>query len=222
MKRRTFINNTVLAGLAGAALSEGPLARALDMEIHAPDPGSRESGAPKILRLKGGYYRHHPIDFSQGPLGALGLKGWGETVDVEAPLAETALVSMHAENIGLIPEIPYSDKGPLAGYMSWLEYEGRKVDIVRTVYPKILAAARAAGLAVVHVAMGEYGRKCSPFLYINDSRIDADLLSEFREASHDNISSAQIFTNIEGKFFIDLFPLDGFGECISFNKLNVF
>jgi hypothetical protein len=159
MDRRTFINNTVLAGLAGAALSEGPLARAMGAATHAPASGPRQSGAPKILRLKGAYYRHHPVDFSQGPLGALGMKGWGETVDVEAPLAETALVSMHAENIGLIPEIPYSDKGPLAGYMSWLEYEGRKVDIVRTVYPKILAAARAAGLAVVHVAMGEYGRK---------------------------------------------------------------
>jgi hypothetical protein len=109
--------------------------------------------------LKGAYYRHHPVDFTQGAWGALGMKGWGETVGVEAPLNETALVSMHAENIGLIPEIPYADRGPLAGYMRWLEYEGRKMDIVRTIYPKILAAARKAGLAVVHVAMGDYGKK---------------------------------------------------------------
>ena len=159
MKRRTFINSTVLAGLAGAALAEGPLARALGAEPQAPAPGARESGAPKTLRLKGAYYRHYPVDFSQGPLGALGMKGWGETVDVEAPVRETALVSMHAENVGLIPEIPYADRGPLAGYMRWLEYEGRKIDIARTVYPRILAAARGAGLSVVHVAMGEYGRK---------------------------------------------------------------
>ena len=160
MKRRTFINRTVMAGLAGAALAEGPLARALGTD---PTGGAGQvtpkSGGTKLLRLKGAFYRHHPVDFAQGPLGALGMNGWGETVDVEAPLAETALVSMHAENIGLIPELAYDDKGPLAGYMRWLEYEGRKVDIARTVYPKILAAARAAGLNVVHVSMGDYGKK---------------------------------------------------------------
>ncbi len=159
MKRRTFINNSVLAGLAGAALAEGPLARALGAGARVADPDQQKSVPAKVLRLKGAYYRHHPIDFSQGPLGALGMKGWGETVDVDAPAAETALVSMHAENIGLVPELPYSGQGPLAGYMSWLEYEGRKVDIAGTVYPKILAAARGAGLSVVHVSMGEYGRK---------------------------------------------------------------
>jgi len=148
-----------MAGLAGAALAEGPFARALAADGQSTGKANPVSGAPKTLRLKGAYYRHNPIDFAQGPLGALGMKGWGETVDVEAPLAETALVSMHAENIGLIPEIPYADRGPLAGYMRWLEYEGRKVDIARTIYPKILAAARGAGLNVVHVAMGDYGKK---------------------------------------------------------------
>jgi nicotinamidase-related amidase len=74
-------------------------------------------------------------------------------------LKETALLSMHAENIGLVPQIPYADKGPLAGYMSWLEYEGRKMDILRAIYPRILAAARGAGLPVVHVSMEDYGKK---------------------------------------------------------------
>ncbi len=159
MRRRAFINNTVIAGLAGAALADGPLAWALGADRAVTGRAPRESGPPKLLRLKGSYYRHYPVDFSQGPLGALGMKGWGETVDVETPVGETALVSMHAENIGLIPEIPYADRGPLAGYMRWLEYEGRKVDIARTVYPRILAAARGAGLAIVHVAMGDYGKK---------------------------------------------------------------
>jgi len=159
MNRRTFINRTVMAGLAGAGLAEGPLARALGTEPSGAGQAIPKSGGTKNLRLHGAYYRHHPIDFSQGPLGALGMNGWGETVEVEAPAAETALVSMHAENIGLVPELAYDDKGPLAGYMRWLEYEGRKVEIARTVYPKILAAARAAGLNVVHVAMGDYGKK---------------------------------------------------------------
>jgi len=159
MKRRAFINTTVMAGLAGAALSDSPLARALGPGPGEAQTASPAAGAAKVLRLQGAYYRHHPIDFSQGPLGALGMKGWGGTVDVEAPAAETALISMHAENIGLVPALPYAGTGPLAGYMSWLEYEGRKVEIARTVYPKILAAARAAGLNVVHVAMGDYGKK---------------------------------------------------------------
>jgi len=114
---------------------------------------------PKLLSLKGAYYRHHPIDFTRGALGAQGMLGWGNSIDVETPLKETALISMHNENIGLIPEIPYADRGPLAGYMRWLEYEGRKIDITRAVYPRILAAARGAGVPVVHVAMSDYARK---------------------------------------------------------------
>jgi hypothetical protein len=157
------MNQTVLAGLTGAAFARRPLAGMLTSPAAGQWNSPGAGGARKILRLKGAYYRHNPVDFSKGELGALGMRGWGETVDVDAPVSETALVSMHAENIGLIPEIPYADRGPLAGYMRWLEYEGRKMDIVRTVYPRILAATRRAGLAVVHVAMGDYGRKYPGF-----------------------------------------------------------
>jgi len=159
MKRRTFIRRTVLAGVTGASAGLKPFADAFDGRTLPRARRDQKSEPQKILRLKGAYYRHHPIDFSQVAMGALGMKGWGETVDIEAPLNETALVSMHAENIGLIPEIPYADRGPLAGYMRWLEYEGRKMDIARTVYPQILGAARKAGMAVVHVTMGDYGKK---------------------------------------------------------------
>ena len=77
---------------------------------------------------------------------------------MEAPAGETVIVSMHNENIGLIPEIPYADRGPLAGYMRWLEYEGRKsISHVRcTQDPR---RHREAGIRVVHVAMGDYARQ---------------------------------------------------------------
>jgi hypothetical protein len=159
VKRRAFLNQTVLAGLAGAALAHKVSARAPAGPLSGAGKAAQKAGSRKSIRLKGAYYRHYPIDFSQRELGALGMNGWGETVDVEAPVGETALISMHAENIGLVPEIPYADRGPLAGYMSWLEYEGRKMEIVRSVYPRLLAAARDTGLPVVHVAMGDYGRR---------------------------------------------------------------
>jgi hypothetical protein len=159
MRRRTFINRTVLAGLAASVLADAPAARSFDALKPATGKNAQKRGAQRNLRLKGAYYRHHPVDFSRRELGALGMKGWGETIDVEVPVQETAIVSMHAENIGLVSEIPYANRGPLAGYMRWLEYEGRKMEIVRTVYPRILAAARGAGLRVVHVAMGDYAKK---------------------------------------------------------------
>jgi hypothetical protein len=159
MKRRTFVQGSALAGLTNVILSGGRSGHAFDSGIPNPVRNASRDEPPNILSLKGEYYRHHPIDFSKGALGALGMKGWGETVNVEAPLKETALVSMHAENIGLVPQIPYADKGPLAGYMRWLEYEGRKMDILSTIYPRILAAARGAGLPVVHIAMEDYGKK---------------------------------------------------------------
>ena len=159
MKRRTFINRTVLAGLSGAALSRSAPVHSSSGQTPAIGKSPPKPETQKTLRLKGAYYRHHPIDFTRGALGAQGMLGWGKTIDVEVPARETVIVSMHNENIGLIPEIPYDDRGPLAGYMGWLEYEGRKIDIARTVYPRILAAARGAGVPVVHVAMGDYARK---------------------------------------------------------------
>lgn len=161
MRRRSFINQTILAGLSGAALSGMPVVQPAGGKNQVEGNHPQKAETQKILRLKGAYYRHHPIDFSRGALGAQGMLGWGKTIDVEAPVRETVLVSMHNENIGLIPEIPYIDRGPLAGYMSWLEYEGRKIDIARNEYPRILAAARGAGVPVVHVAMGDYARRYS-------------------------------------------------------------
>jgi hypothetical protein len=164
VKRRTFINQTVVAGLAGATLGSRSLAQTVKPSTGGPAPSDQKSGQlagepAKILRLKGAYYRHHSLDFSLGHDAALAMSGWGESVDVEAPVKETALISMHNENIGLIPEIPYAGEGPMGEYMKWLEYEGRKAEITKTIYPKILAAARAAGLPVIHIPMSRYGRK---------------------------------------------------------------
>ena len=71
MKRRSFINQTILAGLSSAALSGMPAVR--------PPTGitRRKRKPPKKLQLKGAYYRHHPIDFT-GERWSPGDAGWGK------------------------------------------------------------------------------------------------------------------------------------------------
>ncbi|MBC7187823.1 MAG: isochorismatase family protein [Calditrichaeota bacterium] len=112
------------------------------------------------MELKGEYYRHYPVDFSQGKLGARGFLGWGETVPIVVPVAETALVAMHIWNVGFDPELPFAPQGPAGPVMEMLEWAARSVPITREVIPPLLAAARAAGVRVIHVASDEsYARR---------------------------------------------------------------
>ncbi len=83
----------------------------------------------RILKLKGEYYRHYPFDFSKGKIGAIGFKGWGESVDIEVPAEETALVPMHIWNIGFHPNLPFSSEGKAGPVMEMLEWAKRQTDI---------------------------------------------------------------------------------------------
>ncbi|MCE5249272.1 hypothetical protein LLG96_03540 [bacterium] len=158
MKRRNFIQTTSLAGTAGFITTLGtPVSRAQNTARKPSDPN-------RILRLKGEYYRHYPIDFTQGTEGALGFKGWGESVDIAVPAEETALIPMHIWNIGLSPELPFTSEGPAGGVMDMLEWASRSAPIIETVIPPVLSAARKAGIAVVHVASDErYAKKYPGF-----------------------------------------------------------
>lgn len=154
MKRRTFLRHTALAGAAGT------VAGAADTPANEK-PASLPSADPnRILRLRGEYYRHYPVDFSRGKEGALGFKGWGESVEVAAPAEQTALILMHVWNVGLIPELAFKPEGPAGGVMLMDEWVARTGPIIRNTLPPILAAARAANLPIVHVASSElYARK---------------------------------------------------------------
>lgn len=125
-------------------------------------PGSRNEGTGprRNLRLNGEYYRHHPVDFSQGKEGATGFKGWGESVPIDVPAEETALIPMHIWNVGFHPDLPFSPEGKAGPVMEMLEWASRSIPIVQTEIPPILKAARDARIAVIHVASDEhYARK---------------------------------------------------------------
>lgn len=96
------------------------------------------------IRLQAGYYRQFDADLSLDvPAEAFG--GW-TSIPVELPLAQTALVSMHAWQFGPPEEFP--------GLYRHVEYMDRAAMIMQDVYPPILAAARSAGMPVIHVAAG--------------------------------------------------------------------
>ena len=96
------------------------------------------------LRLPAGYYRQFDANLTLD-VPAEGFDGW-TTVPVELPLAKTALVSMHAWQFGTPEQFP--------GLYRQIEYIDRAGMIMEEVYPPILAAARAAGMPVLHVAAG--------------------------------------------------------------------
>ncbi len=160
MRRRNFIKQTGILGATGAfgALTRPDHACAgTETKTSEPDPN-------RILRLKGEYYRHYPVDFSKDSEGARGFKGWGETVDIAVSADETALIPMHIWNVGLSPELPFSSEGPAGGVMDMLEWASRSAPIIQTEIPPVLDAARKAGIAVVHVASGEdYAKKYPGF-----------------------------------------------------------
>ena len=97
-----------------------------------------------VLRLDTRIYRNYNADFTLD-VPTEGFGGW-TTRSVELPLAETALVSMHAWTC------PTPEQHPLVSRSQ--EYPVRAKRILETVFPPLLGAARAAGMTVLHVVAG--------------------------------------------------------------------
>ena len=98
----------------------------------------------RILALDSLIYRNFTADYARD-VPAEGYGGW-TTVPVELPLAETALVSMHAWDCCTPERHPVRCQS--------LEYPTRARRILETVFPPLLSAARAAGMTVLHVVGG--------------------------------------------------------------------
>lgn len=156
MNRRSFLGKLLCA--AGSLIVSKAAARAAKRN-HPVVPRDRVPSG-HFLELRGEYYRHYPVDFSRGMLGAQGFLGWGESVPIRVPVEETALISMHIWNVGFDRELQFTPSGPAGPVMEMLEWAVRSIPITRTVVPEVLGAARAAGVPVVHVASDEsYARK---------------------------------------------------------------
>lgn len=153
MKRRNFLEKFLLAG---ASLFTATLfAKEKNMaSLKSTNPGI--TSPDRTLKLNGEYYRHYPFDFSEGKIGAIGFKGWGESIEIEAPAEETALIAMHIWNVGFDPNLPFSSEGKAGPVMEMLEWASRSIPIIKTEIPPILKAARDANIQVIHVASDEH------------------------------------------------------------------
>ncbi len=159
MKRRSFLEKTLLAGASLVTPNlfvKGKRMTGTKIMDNSMDHQKR------MLKLKGEYYRHYPFDFSKGKIGAVGYKGWGESVNIEVPAEETALIAMHIWNIGFHPNLPFSSEGKAGPVMEMLEWASRSIPIIKTEIPPILKAAREAKIPVIHVASDEHYAKKYP------------------------------------------------------------
>lgn len=105
------------------------------------------------ITLPAHYYRQHDASVGTEAPGR-GFAGWTTRL-LEAPLEATALVSMHAWNPGLDPRIPAGPDSPYVGWFRVVEYLPRAIAITREIFPPLFAAARGAGLTVIHVGSDE-------------------------------------------------------------------
>ncbi|NPV48195.1 MAG: hypothetical protein HPY69_14685 [Armatimonadetes bacterium] len=96
------------------------------------------------IRLPASYYQQFDADYSL-PVPGEAFGGW-QKAEIEISAAHTALVVMHAWNCGTFEEFP--------GVWRSVEYVPRSYEIARTVFPPVLAAARASRLPVFHVVGG--------------------------------------------------------------------
>jgi len=122
--RRVFLSHVAIGAVAGTALGSAP--------------GGR------IVRCRADYYQQFDADYERD-VPAEGYGGWKRT-EIELDLDHTAFVSMHAWEAGTREEYP--------GWYRAVEYIPRSQEICRTIYPRLLAAVRAARATLFHVVGG--------------------------------------------------------------------
>ena len=108
----------------------------------------------RTLALPLWYYRQYPSDFRLGEDATRGILGWGQRA-CRIPQDQMALVLMHFWNVGFPGGPKWSTESPFAKRREAQEYVGRCVMQFTRTMPPILAAAREAGMIVIHVASGE-------------------------------------------------------------------
>lgn len=112
-----------------------------------------ESQHPRTTQVPWHFYRHYPADFSAWSRAARGFLGWASEVR-DLDLDQTALLLMHLPAAGLSPETEWGPDCPRPDLLGTVEWVPRTMELCRHRLPRLVAAARAAGLQVVHVHGG--------------------------------------------------------------------
>lgn len=96
----------------------------------------------KQIVLPASYYEQFGADYSL-PVPGEGYGGW-KTADLPLDLSKTAVVLMHAWDVGTMEENP--------GVYDACEYIPRFMEICKNVLPPLLDAGWKAGIKLYHVA----------------------------------------------------------------------
>ncbi len=98
------------------------------------------------------YYQSFPADYSLEYPGE-GYGGW-QKKELPINLAHTAVVVMHATDVGAITEVP--------GYYRCVEYLPRSGQIAQDLFPEFMSRVRAAGLRLLHIPLYEQMARAYP------------------------------------------------------------
>ena len=108
------------------------------------------AGDDTTITLPWHIYRHFPADFSRWHEAAVGFRGWDSEVR-PLDLSRTCLALMHFPDRGLTPDSEFGPDALNPDYLGTIEWIPRTMDVVTFRMPRLLEAARAAGLQVAHV-----------------------------------------------------------------------
>jgi len=115
---------------------------------------AQEAPMPTVIQVPWHWYRFYPWDYSQYHLAAKSVLGWTSEVR-PLDLRKTCLVLMHLPERGLTPQTEFRPDLPDPNVLGTVEDVPRTMDLVAFRLPRLVEAARAAGLQVATIGVGE-------------------------------------------------------------------
>jgi len=109
-------------------------------------------GGRRTVSLPWRIYRHYPADFSRWREAAAGFRGWDSEVR-ELDVGRCCLALMHFPDRGLTPDSEWGPDCANPGYLGTVEWVPRTMEVVTFRMPRLIEAARNAGLLTAHVGV---------------------------------------------------------------------
>jgi hypothetical protein len=116
--------------------------------------------ANRTISIPWHFYQHYPADFSAWSRAARGFQGWTSEVR-DLDLDRTALLLMHLPDAGLTPDAEWGPDCLRPDLLGTVEWVPRTMELCAHRLPRLVTAARSAGLLVVHV-LGSIGDPQEP------------------------------------------------------------